>query len=155
MVVVVCVAVVVVVADIGGAILFGLDKWGHSGQLLEMLLGDHQCMARGRRPLRTLRLIPVPLQQLSTCPIRMKPNYVMPQVPLLAKTSSASLANARLEPSMDPLVPVHAEYPIEGLVAVSALKLTRRDLLDVAHGGHFGHLRDQRVIVVQVLDSVS
>lgn len=79
---------------------------------------------------------------------------MMSQISLLAKTSSASFANARLEPSMHSLMPMDAEYPVKGFVTISAFELTRRDFLNIADCGHFGHLGDQRVVVVKVLDSV-
>lgn len=70
----------------------------------------------------------------------MESNYVMPKISLLAEAPSTGLADARLEARMNPLVSMYTENSIEGLVTVTALKLTRGDFLDLAHGSHFGHL---------------
>lgn len=84
----------------------------------------------------------------------MKSNNVMSQVSFLAEAPSASLTNTRFESRMNPFVPVDTEDPVKGFVAVTALKLARRDLLDFTDRGHLGHLSDERVIIVNVLDCI-
>jgi hypothetical protein len=118
--------------------------------LFRLRLGLCLCQRGGGR--HAGRLIAVPLEQLATRSIRMKPNYVMTKIPFLAESPTACLADARLEASVHPLMPVNTEYPIERLVAITALELTGRDLLDLAHRGHLGHLGDQRMIIVDILD---
>lgn len=84
----------------------------------------------------------------------MESDYVVAEVSLFAEAAPASLANARLETRVNPLVSMYTENPIERFVAITALELTWRDLLDLANGGHLGHLGDERVIIVDVLDCI-
>jgi len=80
-------------------------------------------------------------------------DYVVAQVALLAETASARFADARLEASVHPLVPMDTKYPVEGLLAVATLELAGRNLLNLAHNCHLGHLANQRVAAaVQLLD---
>lgn len=71
------------------------------------------------------------------------------EVPLLAEATTTGFANARLETRVNPLVPMDAEDPVECLVAVATLELSRSDLDDLTYSGHFGHLGNERMVVDQ------
>lgn len=84
----------------------------------------------------------------------MEPDYVMTEVSLFAEAPAAGLTNARLEASVNPLVSMYTKYPIEGFVAITALELVGRNLLDFAQRCHLGHLANERMIIVYVLDCI-
>lgn len=84
----------------------------------------------------------------------MEPDNVMSQISLFAEAPAASLTNARLEASVNPLVSMHTEYSIKCFVAIATLELARRNLFNLANSGHFGHLGNERMIIVYVLDCI-
>lgn len=112
-----------------------------------------QLAAGGRSCGSSRCLVPISLQQFATGTIGMESNDMMTQVSFLAKPAAASLANARLESGVNPLVPMDTKDPIECLVAVAALELARCNFLNFAHrhGAHLCHLGNQRVVVIDVL----
>jgi len=84
----------------------------------------------------------------------MESYYMVAEVPLFAESPSAGLANARLETRVNPLVSMYTENPIEGFVAITALELSWRNLLNLANCCHLGHLCNERVVIVYVLDCI-
>lgn len=97
-------------------------------------------------------LVSIPLQQFPSGTVAVKANYVMPKVSFFAKSAPALVTLARLIAGMHPFMPMNAEYPVKGFVAIPALELSRRNFNYFARCSVylFRYLDNERVIVVFV-----